>query len=79
MGYENPMILRVSHEKLVMLFINIEIPMILQIIHENLSLVPRPSLPAFNVARKKREEDLVCNVTNMTHVMVLKFILHTLN
>ena len=30
------------------------------------SLVPRPSIPAFNVARKKREEGLVRDIT---HVM----------
>ena len=29
------------------------------------SLVPRPSLPAFNVARKKLEEGLVRDITHM--------------
>ena len=32
-------------------------------IHINYSLIPRPSLPALNVARKKQEEGLVCDVT----------------
>ena len=33
-----------------------------------ISLIPRPSLPAFNVTCKKWEEGLVCNVTHCIHM-----------